>query len=192
MAPTESTMLPLGTQAPEFALPRPGGEIVKLTDYADADGLVVAFISNHCPFVKHIRSELSRFARDIREDNVAMIAINANDVETHPADSPESMQTEIDQHGYTFPYVFDESQEVAKSFHAACTPEFYLFDGEGKLVYRGRFDGATPGNDVPVTGDELRAAVTALLAGKPPIAEQHPGVGCNVKWKPGNAPEYFS
>ena len=191
MARTESTMLPLGTPAPEFALPDPAGNIVKLSDFSDADGLVVAFISNHCPFVHHIRSELARFGRDMQQRNVAMVAINSNDVETHKADSPEKMQLEIDQHGYTFPYLFDESQEVAKSFRAACTPEFYLFDAERKLVYRGRFDGATPGNNESVTGTDLRAAVDALLESRTPDSNQRPGIGCNIKWRAGNEPEYF-
>ena len=191
MAATESTMLPLGTPAPEFSLPDPGGRVVKLSDFSDADGLVVAFLSNHCPFVKHIRSELAQFARDIQKNNVAMVAINSNDAVSYPADSVGKMQVEIENHGYTFPYLYDELQDVAKAYRAACTPEFYLFDGDRKLVYRGRFDGATPGNDVPVSGAELRAAITALLGGDTPQGEQQPGIGCNIKWKPGNEPEYF-
>ena len=191
MAATESTMLALGTPAPEFALPDPAGNVVKVSDFSDAGGLVVAFSSNHCPFVHHIRSELARFGREMQQRNVAMVAINSNDVETHKADSPEKMQLEIDQHGYTFPYLFDETQEVAKSFQAACTPEFYLFDAERKLVYRGRFDGATPGNSEPVTGRDLRAAVDALLDGQAPDPNQSPGIGCNIKWRAGNEPEYF-
>lgn len=184
-------MLPLGTPVPGFSLPDPSGKQVAVTDFAGADGLVVAFLSNHCPFVKHIRSELAQFAKDMQQRNVAMLAVNANDVATHPADSPENMRTEIANHGYTFPYLYDESQEVAKSFRAACTPEFYLFDSDRKLVYRGRFDGATPGNDEAVTGKDLRAAVDALLAGEPPDADQHPGIGCNIKWRAGNEPDYF-
>lgn len=191
MAPTESTMLPLGTPVPGFSLPDPSGKQVAVTDFAGADGLVIAFLSNHCPFVKHIRSELAQFAKDMQQRNVAMLAVNANDVATHPADSPENMRTEIANHGYTFPYLYDESQEVAKSFKAACTPEFYLFDSDRKLVYRGRFDGATPGNDEAVTGKDLRAAVDALLAGEQPGADQHPGIGCNIKWRAGNEPDYF-
>jgi peroxiredoxin len=192
LAETESTMLPLGTPAPNFSLPDPGGKIIQLTDFSDADGLIVAFLSNHCPFVKHIRSEVARFAGEMQNRNIAMVAINSNDVATYVADSPANMQIEIDNHGYTFPYLYDESQEVAKAYRAACTPEFYLFDGHRQLVYRGRFDGATPGNGVPVTGDELRAATTALLSGEAPDAEQQPGIGCNIKWKAGNEPEYFN
>lgn len=191
MAATESTMLALGTQAPDFELPDPAGNIVKLSDFASADGLVVAFISNHCPFVKHIRTELAAFGREVQAQNLGMVAINANDVENHPADSPERMQNEIDNFGYSFAYLYDESQEVAKAYHAACTPEFYLFDGDNKLVYRGRFDAATPGNTEPVTGNKLRASVDALLTGAPPIAAQRPGIGCNIKWKAGNEPDYY-
>ena len=191
MAPTESTMLPLGTEAPDFSLPDPAGNIVTLDANAGANGIVVAFISNHCPFVHHIRAKLAAFAREVQARDIGMVAINANVVENHPADSPDRMQDEIDNFGYTFPYLYDETQEVAKAFRAACTPEFYLFDGDRKLVYRGRFDAATPGNAEPVTGNELRAAVEALLAGDTPAAEQHPGVGCNIKWKAGNAPDYF-
>lgn len=192
MAATESTMLELGTAAPEFTLPTPSGELVRLSDFSEADGLVVAFICNHCPFVKLIREQLAEFAREYAARNVAMVAINANDFATYTGDTPEKMQAEIDEFGYTFPYVYDESQEVAKAYRAACTPEFYLFDAERKLVYRGRFDAATPGNGVAVTGKELRAATDALLAGATPDADQKPGLGCNIKWRPGNAPDYFS
>lgn len=184
-------MLALGTQAPEFELPDPAGNIVRLSDFAGAGGLVVAFISNHCPFVKHIRAELAEFGREVQAKNIQMVAVNANDVANYPADSPERMQDEIDNFGYTFAYLYDESQEVAKAYQAACTPEFYLFDAHNKLVYRGRFDAATPGNTEPVTGSELRAAVDALLAGAPPVAQQRPGIGCNIKWKAGNEPSYF-
>ena len=192
MAATESTMLELGTVAPEFALPTPAGEQVRLSDFSEADGLVVAFICNHCPFVKLIREELAEFAREYAAQNVAMVAINANDFATYTGDTPEKMQAEIDEFGYIFPYVYDESQEVAKAYRAACTPEFYLFDTGRKLVYRGRFDAATPGNGVAVTGNELRAATDALLAGATPDADQKPGLGCNIKWRPGNEPDYFS
>ena len=182
----------MGTAAPEFTLPTPSGEQVRLSDFSEADGLVVAFICNHCPFVKLIREELAEFAREYAAKNVAMVAINANDFATYPGDTPEKMQAEIDEFGYTFPYVYDESQEVAKAYRAACTPEFYLFDAGRKLVYRGRFDAATPGNGVAVTGNELRAATDALLAGATPDADQKPGLGCNIKWRPGNEPDYFA
>lgn len=184
-------MLPLGAPAPDFDLPEPGGKRVRLTDFADAEGLVVAFICNHCPFVKLIREGLAEFARDYAKRNIAMVAINSNDFDAYSGDAPEQMQKDIDRFGYGFPYVYDESQEIAKSYRAACTPEFYLFDAGRKLVYRGRFDAATPGNGEPVTGGELRRAADALLAGTTPDQDQKPGIGCNIKWKPGNAPDYF-
>jgi peroxiredoxin len=184
-------MLELGTAAPDFALPTPAGDLVRLADFRKADGLVVAFICNHCPFVKLIRLALAEFAREYAARNIAMVAINANDFATYTDDAPQMMQAEIDEFGYVFPYVYDESQVVARAYRAACTPEFYLFDAERKLVYRGRFDAATPGNGVAVTGNELRAATDALLAGKVPDADQKPGIGCNIKWRAGNEPEYF-
>lgn len=192
MAATESTMLELGTPAPDFDLPDPAGKRFRLDDFADAEGLVVAFICNHCPFVKHIREELAEYAREYAGRGIAMVAINANDFVNYSGDTPERMQEEAERFGYSFPYVYDESQEVAKAYRAACTPEFYLFDGDRELVYRGRFDAATPGNDEPVTGEDLRRATEALLAGRKPEADQHPGIGCNIKWKPGNVPDYFA
>jgi len=192
LAATESTMLALGTPAPDFDLPEPNGKRVRLADLSSAEGLVVAFICNHCPFVKLIREGIAEFARDYANRNVAMVAINANDFDTYSGDAPDRMQEEIDKFGYCFPYVYDESQEVAKAYRAACTPEFYLFDADRKLVYRGRFDAASPGNGEPVTGDELRRATDALLAGATPEPDQKPGIGCNIKWKPGNSPDYFS
>lgn len=190
MAATESTMLELGTRAPDFDLPEPGGNRVRLADFSDAEGLVVAFICNHCPFVKLIREGIAEFARDYAPRNVAMVAINSNDFVTYSGDAPARMQEEKDAFGYCFPYVYDESQEVAKAYRAACTPEFYLFDADRKLTYRGRFDAATPGNGQPVSGAELRRATDALLAGAMPDRDQKPGIGCNIKWKPGNAPDY--
>lgn len=191
MALTESTMLELGTPVPDFDLPDPAGERVRLRDFADAEGLIVAFICNHCPFVKHIREEVAAFAKEYMQHNIAMVAINANDVSSHPADAPEQMREEAETLGYGFPYVYDESQETAKAYRAACTPEFYLFDKERKLVYRGRFDGSTPSNGEPVTGNELRRATDAVLAGNTADPDQRPGIGCNIKWKPGNEPDYF-
>ena len=191
MAATESTMLELGTAAPDFALPTPAGDIVRLSDFAGSQGLVVAFICNHCPFVQLIREGLAAYAREYAGRGIEMVAINSNDFANYAGDTPEKMQEEIDQFGYSFPYVYDESQEIAKAYRAACTPEFYLFDANHELVYRGRFDAATPGNGVAVTGEELRAATDALLAGSAPDADQRPGIGCNIKWKPGNAPDYF-
>lgn len=185
-------MLELGTSAPDFDLPDPTGTRIRLADFAASDALVVAFICNHCPFVKHIREGLAAFGKDYSERSVAMVAINSNDVSNYPADAPEHMQTEIERFGYSFPYLYDESQQTAKAYRAACTPEFYLFDGQQKLVYRGRFDAATPGNSDPVTGGDLRRAVDALLVGGDTVPDQKPGIGCNIKWKPGNEPDYFS
>jgi peroxiredoxin len=190
MALTPSTMLELGTPAPDFRLPDPKGNVVSLSDFRDAPALLVAFLCNHCPYVQHIREGLARFARDIRDQGVAMVGINANDARSHPEDSPTRMAEEIERFGYVFPYLYDESQAVAKAYRAACTPEFYLFDRERRLVYRGQFDGSRPGNQVPVTGEDLRAAVAALLAGRALPEEQRPSVGCNIKWRPGNEPDY--
>lgn len=190
MAVTPSTMLPLGTRAPAFRLPDPHGRTIALEDFEKAPALVVAFLCNHCPFVKHIRAGLAQFARQYTERGLALVAINANDVTTHPDDAPERMAEEIERAGYVFPYLFDESQGVAKAYRAACTPEFYLFDAERRLVYRGQFDDSRPGNGRSVTGADLRAAVDAVLAGKPVASDQRPSTGCNIKWKPGNQPDY--
>jgi hypothetical protein len=149
------------------------------------------FICNHCPFVKHVADELARLGRDCLVRGIGVVAISSNDVAMHPADSPEQMVHEAEERGYPFPYLYDETQEVAKAYRAACTPDFYLFDAGRKLVYRGQLDPSRPGSDVPVTGRDLRAAVDALLSGKPPLAEQVPSLGCNVKWKPGHHPDYF-
>ena len=191
MAATESTMLELGTVAPDFELPTPTGDIVRLADFSGSPGWVVAFICNHCPFVKLIREDLAEFAREYSARGIEMVAINSNDFANYEGDTPEKMQDEINEFGYTFPYLVDESQEIAKAYRAACTPDFYLFDAEQKLVYRGRFDGATPGNGVDVTGEELRAAADALLGGSNPSDDQIPSIGCNIKWKAGNEPDYF-
>lgn len=191
MVATNSTMLTLGTPAPDFNLPDPDGRHYSLADFAEADALVVMFICNHCPFVKSMREELAKFGRDCAERNVAVVAINSNDVATHPEDSPEKMREEVENFGYVFPYLFDETQETAKDYRAACTPDLYLFDKARKLVYRGQFDDSRPGNDVPVTGRYLRAAIDALLSGGEPDEEQIPSIGCNIKWKAGNEPAYF-
>lgn len=190
MAKTPSTMLALGTIAPDFDLPDPSGRRYRLADFAEFRALVVVFMCNHCPFVQNIREGLARFGRDSDEAGVAMVAINSNDAVTHPHDSPAAMAEEIERFGYTFPYLVDETQEVAKAYQAACTPDFYVFDEERKLVYRGQFDGARPGNGVPVTGNSLRAAMTQLLDGQPVTIDQQPSIGCNIKWKPGNDPAY--
>src|SRR6185312_594890 len=183
MAETRSTMLPLGTTAPGFDLPDPSGKRVSLADYKDAPALLVAFICNHCPFVKHMRKEFAAFAKQYQARGVGIIAINSNDVENYPLDSPEKMAEEIKLAGYTFPYLHDESQEVAKAYRAACTPDFYLFDRERRLVYRGQFDDSRPGNTRPVTGADMRSAVDAVLAGQAVRDDQKPSVGCNIKWK---------
>jgi len=189
MSATPSTMLPLGTDAPDFRLPDPStGDEVGLADVRTERGVIVMFLSNHCPFVKHVKDELVRIGREYLARGLGVVAIMSNDVESYPDDAPAHMA----EQGYPFPYLHDESQEVAKAYHAACTPDFFLFDGSGKLVYRGQLDAARPGNDVPVTGADLRAAADALLAGQPVATEQTPSIGCNIKWKPGNEPGDFS
>ena len=192
MAETPSTMLPLGTKAPLFRLPDPHGKWVSLDDFKDAPALVVVFMCNHCPYVKHIRSRFAELAKEYQAKGVGVVAINSNDVDNYPDDRPEKMAEEVKQVGYRFPYLFDESQEVAKAYRAACTPDFYLFSGDRRLVYRGQFDDSRPGNGRPVTGADLRAALDALLAGRPVPSQQRPSLGCNIKWKRGNAPDYFS
>jgi thiol-disulfide isomerase/thioredoxin len=184
-------MLPLGTPAPDFSLPEPAtGGTVALDDFRGSPALLVLFISNHCPFVKHIREALARFASGYRSRGLACVAIGANDVVNYPDDGPARIAEEVNTFGYSFPYLYDESQATAKAYRAACTPDFFLFDAGRKLVYRGQFDGSRPGNAVPVTGADLRAAVDAVLAGQPVSAEQKPSIGCNIKWKPGNEPDY--
>ena len=192
MARTPSQMLPLGTLTPEFNLPDADGKMHSLDDAAGSHAYLVMFICNHCPFVKHVADELARLGRDYQEKGVAVFAINSNDVESHPADAPDKMREEAASRGYTFPYVLDEDQSIAKAYEAACTPDFYLFDADRRLVYRGQLDGSRPGNDVPVDGTDLRNAIDAVLAGEPVPAEQVPSLGCNIKWKAGNEPGYFA
>ena len=184
-------MLALGTAAPEFHLPDTKGKIVSRDDFRNAPALLVVFMCNHCPYVKLIREGLAALGRDYQPRGIAMVGINANDVANYPADSPAKMKEEAAAAGYTFPYLYDESQSVAKAYRAACTPDIFLFDRDQKLVYRGQFDDARPGNGVPVTGKDVRAALEAVLAGKPVSREQKPGIGCNIKWKSGNEPDYF-
>lgn len=191
MVSVNSTMLPLGSILPDFALPDPSGHLHRSTDYADRPGLLVMFICNHCPYVKHIRPRLAEVTRDLEGKGLAVLGINSNDASAYPDDSPEAMLAEAQEHGYTFPYLIDGDQEVAKVFRAACTPDFFLFDGSSRLAYRGQFDGSRPRNDVEVTGADLVAAAEAVLAGMPVSGDQHPSIGCNIKWKPGNEPEYF-
>ena len=185
-------MLGLGTSAPEFRLPdvTAGGKEVALADFDGTPALLVAFICNHCPFVQHVAGELAALSRDLPARGVPMVAISSNDVAAYPADSPEAMAEEAARQGWAFPYLYDETQEVASAYRAACTPDFFLFDGERKLIYRGQLDASRPGNGVPVTGTDLRAAVDAVLAGQPAPSDQRPSLGCNIKWKPGNEPDW--
>lgn len=191
MARTPSQMLPLGTPAPEFNLPDANRKMHSLDDAAGSRAYLVMFICNHCPFVKHVADELARLGKDCQEKGVAVFAINSNDVESHPADGPDKMKEEAASRGYTFPYVLDGDQSVAKAYEAACTPDFYLFDADRRLVYRGQLDSSRPGNDEPVDGADLRRAIDAVLAGEPVAAEQLPSLGCNIKWKAGNEPAWF-
>jgi thiol-disulfide isomerase/thioredoxin len=190
MAETPSTMLPLGTMLPPFRLFDTRAQLVGSDQLAGAAALVVAFICPHCPFVRHIRQALGEFGRSYQGKDVKIVAINSNDTEAYPQDGLEGMATEAAEGGYAFPYLFDETQETAKAFHAACTPDFFVFDRGGRLAYRGQFDSSRPGNGKPVTGADLRAAVDALVAGnevdQPPV----PSVGCNIKWRPGQEPGY--
>jgi len=179
-------MLELGTAAPDFALPDTSGRVVWRDDFASAKALLVMFICNHCPYVKHVRAELARLGRDYLPQGVAVVAINSNDVTRYPADSPEKMADEARAAGYTFPYLYDESQAVARAYRAACTPDFFLFDRTRQLVYRGQLDDSRPGNGVPVTGRDLRGALDNLLTGQPVASTQQPSMGCGIKWKPGN------
>ncbi|MCH2114787.1 MAG: thioredoxin family protein [Pirellulales bacterium] len=192
MVKTASTMLPLGTKAPDFSLVNVDGKTVMLSQLRDAPALVVILMCNHCPFVKTISAGLASFAKEYQAKGVAVVGINSNDVSTHPEDSPERMVHEAEAKGYTFPYLFDETQEVAQAYRAACTPDFYLFDGQQMLVYRGQFDSSRPGSGIPVTGEDLRKAADAVLAGQPVPEEQIPSIGCNIKWKAGAEPEYFN
>ena len=189
MAAVESQMLELGTTAPEFSLPDPDGAQHALPDNARA--YVVMLICNHCPFVIHVADEIAAIGREFADQGVAFVAINSNDVDNYPADGPEAMKAESAARGYTFPYVLDEDQSVAKAYRAACTPDFFVFDSERKLVYRGQLDDSRPSNGKPVDGRDLRNAIKRTLDGSAPDAEQTPSIGCNIKWKAGNAPDYF-
>lgn len=191
MARTNSTMLPLGTKAPDFSLVNIDGQTVSLSDFQDAPALLVIFMCNHCPYVIHVSEELARLTSEYQQKGVAVVGISSNDAAAYPADSPEQMVAEAEKRGYTFPYLYDETQEVAKAYRAACTPDFYLFDREQKLVYRGQMDASRPDSGIPVTGADLRAALDAVLAGQPVPEDQKPSIGCNIKWKPGNEPDYF-
>jgi peroxiredoxin len=191
MVATNSTMLPLGTKAPAFTLPDAGGRQISLSDFPDALAVVVVFMCNHCPYVRHLRNGLAQLARDYLPRGVGIVGISSNDVSKYPADSPAKMAEEAKSAGYLFPYLYDETQAVAKAYHAACTPDFFVFDQDKVLVYRGQFDDSRPGNGVPVTAKDLRAALDAVLVGKPVDPNQKPSIGCNIKWKAGNEPDYF-
>ena len=192
MVRTPSTMLPLGTTAPTFSLPNVDGRILGLDDVAGERGTVVMFICNHCPFVKHVADQLAQLGRDYAPLGIGFVAISSNDVSGHPADSPEQMIHEAEARGYPFAYLYDETQDVARDYRAACTPDFFAFDAGRRLAYRGQLDGSRPGNGDAVTGADPRGALDALVAGKRPAEEQRPSLGCNIKWKAGREPEYFT
>ncbi|MEO1007804.1 MAG: thioredoxin family protein [Planctomycetota bacterium] len=196
MPPVESTMLDLGTEAPDFNLAdwsgnREPGTPVSLDEFRTTKVLVVAFICNHCPFVKHIMEEIGRLGRDCTAKGLGFVAIMPNDVQTHPDDAPERMHEVAQEHGFSFPYLYDADQSVAKAYRAACTPDFYVFDANQRLVYRGQLDASRPGNDEPVTGHDLRMAIEAAMTGQEQNPAQQPSTGCSIKWKPGNEPEYW-
>lgn len=184
MALTESNMLELGTQAPDFELPDTiSGRKLKLKDVQGDRATVIMFICNHCPYVIHVNPEIVRLAKEYQPKGVGFVGISSNDVERYPQDGPEAMARQADEVGYNFPYLFDESQDVARAYDAACTPDFYVFNQDNELVYRGRLDGSRPGNNLPLTGEDLRAAIDAVLAGRPVAEKQYPSAGCNIKWK---------
>ena len=192
MVKVPSTMAVLGTPAPDFTLPNPAtGKEVSRTDLRGDRALLVMFLSNHCPFVQHLADELAAFGREYQEKGLAIVGICSNDVTNYPNDHPDLMAEEVESRGYTFPYLYDESQEVAKAYEASCTPDFFLYDLDGLLVYRGQFDGSRPDTGIPITGEDLRSACDAVVAGNRPSPEQRPSVGCNIKWKAGNAPAWF-
>jgi peroxiredoxin len=191
MSLTPSTMLPLGVKAPDFRLPDTSGRMVSLNDFNNPAAYLVIFMCNHCPYVIHVKSAVASLTAEYIQKNVAIVGINSNDANNYPADSPEKMVAEANTAGYKFPYLYDETQEVAKAYHAACTPDFFLFDKEKKLAYRGQMDSSRPGNSVPVTGADLRKALDAVMGGGAVSGGQKPSMGCNIKWKAGNEPEYF-
>lgn len=192
MARTASTMLALGTQAPEFQLPNVvSGKTISLATFSNKKALLVMFICRHCPFVKHVQTELAQLGKDYANQSVGIVAISANDAKNYPDDSPDSLKAMVQELGFVFPLCYDETQETAKAYTAACTPDFFLFDGDRRLVYRGQLDDSRPGNDKPVNGQDLRAAIDAVLADQSPNSEQKPSIGCNIKWKAGNEPSYF-
>jgi len=185
-------MLELGVKAPDFALPDTvSGQTISLASFADRPALLVMFICQHCPFVKHVEAELARIGRDYGSQGLGIVAISANDIDNYPQDDPAHLKAMAERLGFTFPVCYDATQAVAKAYRAACTPDFFLFDGDRRLVYRGQLDDSRPGNDQPVNGADLRAAIAAVLTGKAVATEQKPSIGCNIKWKPGNEPDYY-
>lgn len=192
MVRTLSTMLPLGTKAPDFSLINVDSSTVSLSDFSDAQALLVIFMCNHCPYVIHVAPEIARLAAEYQQKGVAVVGISSNDATKYPQDSPEQMVHEAESRGYTFPYLFDEDQSVAKAYRAACTPDFFLFDSEQRLVYRGQLDSSRPKTEIPVTGEDLRAALDASLSGQPIPEPQRASLGCNIKWKDGAEPDYFN
>ncbi|YAI82757.1 MAG: thioredoxin family protein [cyanobacterium endosymbiont of Rhopalodia sterrenbergii] len=193
MARTPSTMLPLGTKAPDFQLPDVvSGKPISLDTFTGKKALLVMVICQHCPFVKHVQNELVNLGKDYVEQGLGIVAISANDVSSHPDDSPENLKAMAQQLRFNFPFCYDESQEITKAYTAACTPDFFLFDSDFTLTYRGQLDDSRPGNDIPVTGKDLRAAIEAVLEDKPVNNDQKPSLGCSIKWKPGNEPSYYS
>ncbi|MBU4272813.1 MAG: thioredoxin family protein [Planctomycetes bacterium] len=191
MVKTASTMLELGVKAPDFSLPDVSGKMVSLSDFADAPALLVVFMCNHCPYVIHVSDGLARLAAEYQRRGVAVVGINSNDTAAYPEDSPKNMAKEVKRRRYSFSYLYDEGQEVAKAYRAACTPDFYVFDRQRKLVYRGQMDSSRPGGGGEVTGEDLRAALDAVLENRPVSANQKPSLGCNIKWRPDNEPDYF-
>ena len=192
MVRTASTMLPLGTQAPAFSLPDVDGEIVSLSDFADKKALLVIFMCNHCPYVKHVAEQVKLLTDEYMQRGVGVVGISSNDAENYPDDSPQAMAKEKEARGYNFPYLHDADQAVAQAYAAACTPDFFLFDADMRLAYRGQLDSSRPKTDIPVTGADLRAALDEVLHGRSPSEDQRPAIGCNIKWKPGNEPQYFN
>ena len=193
MVRTASTMLPLGTQAPDFHLPDVvSGETISLARFADKKALLLIFICRHCPFVKHVQAELAQIGKDYADQSIGIVAISANDATNYPDDAPDKLKAMAQEQRFTFPLCYDESQETAKTYTAACTPDYFLFGADRCLVYRGQLDDSRPSNGKPVTGDDLRTAIDAVLAGKPVNPDQKPSIGCNIKWKPGNEPAYFT
>jgi peroxiredoxin len=191
MVRTASTMMPLGTPAPDFSLPDVDGTLVSKSDFADRKALLVIFMCNHCPYVKHVAEQIKLLSDEYMQRGVGVVGISSNDADNYPDDSPEAMAREKESRGYNFPYLYDADQSVAKAYGAACTPDFFLFDGDGKLAYRGQLDSSRPKSDVPVTGVDLRTAIDEVLHGRSPTEDQKPSIGCNIKWKEGNEPRYF-